>query len=466
MYINLLQRILKKIEPDINQRKKIYQIAKNYVEKTRNFCLEIHEVCDVVLVGSVEKDTMLKNNIDIDILVLFREDVDKIRFKELGLEIGKKVFDDKGYIERYVSHPYLEKNIDDIVVSIIPGYKVIPPEWKSAVDRTYYHIEYVKTKLSKKQNSEVRLLKSFLKNIKIYGAETHINGFSGYLSELLIIKYGTFLNTVKMVSNWKIQTIIDIENLWTGNVNLVKNMFLDSYLIVIDPVDKNRNVAASVNMKTLAKFISVCRAFLNKPSEKFFISKLKNQDIDIDKIFDDDRKFILLYIKHDFVIEDTLYPKIKKLSKKIENKFKSNNFRVIKTGIYLNIEKSYIFFELEQLNLSRNYMHIGPTVFEREHETQFIKKNFNLASSIWITADGKWATIKKRTILNACNILTSIIRDDPIFQKQFKTFMIKSSKIFEMRQILKLVKKDIDLHNFFIDFALGEELWLAYMKTK
>ena len=37
--------ILKKIEPDINQRKKIYQIAKNYVEKTRNFCLEIHEKC-------------------------------------------------------------------------------------------------------------------------------------------------------------------------------------------------------------------------------------------------------------------------------------------------------------------------------------------------------------------------------------------------------------------------------------
>ena len=132
----------------------------------------------------------------------------------------------------------------------------------------------------------------------------------------------------------------------------------------------------------------------------------------------------------------------------------------------MNIEKSYIFFELEQLNLSRNYMHIGPTVFEREHETQFIKKNFNLASSIWITADGKWATIKKRTILNAYSILTSIIEDDPIFQKQFKTFMIKSSEIFEMKQILMLVKKNIDLHNFFIDFALGEELWLAYMKTK
>ena len=93
------------------------------------------------------------------------------------------------------------------------------------------------------------------------------------------------------------------------------------------------------------------------------------------------------------MVGDTLYPKIKKLSKKIENKFKSNSFRVIKTGIYLTIEKSYIFFELEQLNLSRNYMHIGPTVFEREHETQFIKKNFNLASSIWITADGRWATI-------------------------------------------------------------------------
>ena len=44
--------------------------------------------------------------------------------------------------------------------------------------------------------------------------------------------------------------------------------------------------------------------------------------------------------------------------------------------------------------------------------------------------------------------------------------MIKSSKIVEMKQILNLVKKDIDLHNFFIDFALGEELWLAYMKTK
>ena len=44
-----------------------------------------------------------------------------------------------------------------------------------------------------------RFFKEFLKAIGAYGANSAIGGFSGYLVEILCIKYGGFLNLVKDV---------------------------------------------------------------------------------------------------------------------------------------------------------------------------------------------------------------------------------------------------------------------------
>ena len=41
-------------------------------------------------------------------------------------------------------------------------------------------------------------------------------------------------------------------------------------LVIIDPVDKGRNVASAVQPQKLYDFIGAARAFLKKPSESFF----------------------------------------------------------------------------------------------------------------------------------------------------------------------------------------------------
>jgi len=44
-------------------------------------------------------------------------------------------------------------------------------------------------------------LKQFMKGIGVYGSELRRRGFSGYLTELLVINYGSFLGVLKEASS-------------------------------------------------------------------------------------------------------------------------------------------------------------------------------------------------------------------------------------------------------------------------
>ena len=57
-----------------------------------------------------------------------------------------------------------------------------------AADKSPFHTEYVTNKLDEEKRDQVRLLKKFLKSLGIYGAEIAKNGFSGYVTEVLILK--------------------------------------------------------------------------------------------------------------------------------------------------------------------------------------------------------------------------------------------------------------------------------------
>ena len=50
---------------------------------------------------------------------------------------------------------------------------------------------------------EVRILKKFFLHIDVYGAELAKEGFSGYVSEVLISYFGSFEKTLKKISKLK-----------------------------------------------------------------------------------------------------------------------------------------------------------------------------------------------------------------------------------------------------------------------
>ena len=99
-----------------------------------------------------------------------------------------------------------------------------------------------------------------------------MGGFSGYLCELLIIHYGSFTKTLEAFAKYTPRMAIDIENYYAGREKELKLLF-DEPLVVIDPVDKGRNVASAVKPDKIYTLVGAARAFLKTPNEDFFFPK-------------------------------------------------------------------------------------------------------------------------------------------------------------------------------------------------
>src|SRR3990170_1876224 len=198
-----------------------------------------------LLVGSVAKGTHL-SEAEIDLFVAFPRTVPREALEKVGLELGEFL---KEKVRQYAEHPYTRGRWNGFEVEVVPCYRIADASQKmSAVDRTPLHAAYVLEKLKPGQRDQVRLLKAFCEGIGVYGAEAKVQGFSGYLCELLGLKFGTFRGVLEAATGWRgHEVVIALEG-------PPSKPFAEP-LIVVDPVDAGRNVASAVSEETLATFI-------------------------------------------------------------------------------------------------------------------------------------------------------------------------------------------------------------------
>ena len=104
------------------------------------------------------------------------------------------------------------------------------------IDISPLHTVFVKK--HKKLNDEIRLAKQFCRAQDCYGAESYINGFSGYSCELLVIHYGSFKKLARKAAKWKPKVVIDILKKYKGKNPLeeLNPSKTQSPLVIIDPV--------------------------------------------------------------------------------------------------------------------------------------------------------------------------------------------------------------------------------------
>lgn len=399
--------------------------AEEELKKRLNAVLSKYPQLEYRFLGSYARNTWLKGSLEIDVFILFPEDTPMEELERIGLEIGKSVLDE--YELRYAAHPYVHGRVLGVEVDVVPCYKLKSPETiKSAVDRTPFHHDWLKDRIKGKEN-EVRLLKMFLKANEIYGAEYKVRGFSGYLCELLVVFYGSFLDVVRNAVKWTRDTVIDVPN---GKVYRKKG----GTFFVVDPVDPKRNVAANLSLDNLARFVQICREFLKNPSIDFFIPK--EVELDEKRFIEENRVVVVVAFDRPDIVEDNLYPQLEKACKVVFNN--TREFMPMRFG-YTADNKCYLIFEFGVRELSRFYKHMGPLFEDEENVERFLKKN----DKVFIENGRFWAFRERKRVKPWEAVVDVVKKNWRGMGKDVGEKLKEGFEIYVNEEVLKIESKEL-----------------------
>lgn len=361
--------VLSRIKPTAAEREKLQSVAERIISRINDFGKAEGFNINATLVGSSARKTWISGEQDLDIFIMFPPDAQREYLEEKGLYIAREVA--KGaekFEERYAEHPYIHAYFDGFEVDLVPAFNVeSAAEIKSAVDRTPFHNAYVLSKI-KGNEDEVLLLKQFMKGAGVYGSELKTHGFSGYLVELLVINYGSFEKVLEASIQWKAGTLIDIEK--HGNTSH------NDPLIVTDPTDPARNVAAALSLDNMCVFIDRAGEFLEKPDETFFRAHVIEplDDAGFRTILEKrGTSLIAVEFEAPDEVEDVLFPQLHKFEVSLCEMFERFDFCVYNSGVWAS-RRAVVLFELESAVLPNVRKHSGPQVWSGTHALAFKSK--------------------------------------------------------------------------------------------
>ncbi len=392
----IITNITKNVIPTKTVEKSKKSIAEIALELVKKEIVKFPEIVGVEFGGSFAKGTWLSKDADVDIFVRFKKSTSEEKFEKISKKIGFDSLKKFSPYVRYSEHPYVEAKIKDTKINVVPFYDVKVGEWKSAADRSPFHTKYMSKSLTRKMRNEVRILKTFLKSNGIYGAEIAKQGFSGYISEVLVLNFGSFENVIKSIS--KIE-----ENQTIGKTSKK----FDTSLVIIDPIDSNRNLAAAISDENIGKFILVCRAFKENPKLEFF----KNKKSRVSKKHWEN----VLSIKFNFKFRssDIIWGQIKRASSSLSTQLELAGFTVLRSKAYTDEQKeAYLLFFLESMKISEIYAKNGPEFFREGSSKSFITKNLSNAELVWVGNNKKIISLEKRKHVDASKFMTEFLKNN------------------------------------------------------
>ncbi len=406
--MTLKKQVLEQIWPPDEERDK----AEEKFHEIKEYIKEAHGV-KAELMGSLAKGTFISGDKDLDIFVFFPEDISEDELEEKGLHIGKDVFEHFGgdYRVEYAEHPYTKGYLDGFEVEIVPAYSInSPEEMKSSVDRTPLHKKWVNGKLSEEEKKEVVLLKQFLKGTGLYGSTLKQEGFSGYLCELLIAHYKGFRELLKDAVNWDEEEVLDPGGHHQGGLpEKLEDQFRNENLVVIDPVDPERNVASVLSKYKYSKFIYQAFEYLEDPAKEFFFPEDPN--IDIEKIEDEMEargEMLVVEFSRPEVVEDILYPQLRKLMRRVKNLLNKHEFELFDSGFWVDENHIRLVFDFQNFDLPKKIKHMGPQVF---HNRENLKDFRDKYQNVWVEGS-RLTTLVEREYRNAENFLKEFFTGD------------------------------------------------------
>ncbi|WP_338740109.1 CCA tRNA nucleotidyltransferase [Haloplanus salilacus] len=360
----VVARVSDRVTPDEAEREALRSAVDALTDRVREALADLPVDARIVQVGSTARGTWLAADRDIDLFVCFPPDLDRADLEAYGLSVGRTALPDGR--EEYAEHPYVTGKFEGFEVDLVPCYDVDDATAiQSAVDRTPFHDAYLQERLDPTLAGDVRLFKAFLTGIGAYGSDLRTRGFSGYLSELLVLEYGGFEELLRGAADWHPPVRFDPEDHGTES--------FDDPLVVIDPTDPTRNVAAVCAPENVARLQHYARDLVADPRDDLFVPA-DPDPIDADAVRAHlDRRGttpVAVVFETPDIVDDQLYPQLRKSLDGIADELDRRGFVPIRSTT-LAADRAVLFVELAVDELPAVRRHRGPPVHVREHATGF-----------------------------------------------------------------------------------------------
>ena len=439
----LISKALPLCEPTYSQERRIAKVAQEAKAHVDSYVAQLDDVVDVVFGGSFAKGTWLPDHADIDIFVKIKPSVGIEKFEEMGREIGSQALKRYRPNLRYSDHPYVEAFIKKVRVNVVPCYDVDQGKWQSAADRSPFHTQYISSHFDNEKKRHARLLKKFFKSVGVYGAEISREGFSGYVSEVLVLKYCSFENVLRSAADWQERQIIAVRDYDSDFVKA-----FNSPLIIIDPVDNRRNLGTAISPESVAKFMLAARTFLEKPSLEFFREdnkKYRGRD-PIKKLLLPN--VLVVEFSHQKKSPDIIWGQLKRSINAIAKQLELAHFEVLRISCITDERNSAaLAFLLESITLPAYTKKIGPEIFRRKDTASFLsnrKRSRPLA--IWVDREMRIAMVIERRFTDARKFVKLLVLNHRENSGISKDLIVNKLQIYSGsdRKIIKgLAKKAV-----------------------
>ncbi|WP_366515251.1 CCA tRNA nucleotidyltransferase [Methanoculleus sp.] len=405
--------MLKKIRPTPEERTYIRAIGKRLIE-----AVELSGKAKAMMVGSVARDTFVRGDRDLDVFMLFDISLSREELQEQGLALAHRIAEEFGatWREKYAEHPYVNATIDSLDIDLVPCYAVpSATEIKSAVDRTPFHTRYILSHIDGYAD-DVLLFKQFAKAGGVYGSDHMTEGFSGYLCEILTIHYGGFRPLIEAAACWKPGEVIDIEGHGTKR--------FEDPLVVIDPVDPERNVAAALSLSRMFEFVELARGYLAEPSEAFFCrppSPPLTREVFSRLLSARGTHLFALTFATPEHTPDTVVPQLRKSAESIRELLERSGFPANRIDVCMGKERCMLLFELMADTVPAMRRHIGPPVWSRGNAEKFLAKYVReeVFAGPYVE-DGRYVVELPRRFTRAVDLLRSKVLFDVALGKHVR----------------------------------------------
>jgi tRNA nucleotidyltransferase (CCA-adding enzyme) len=262
--------------------------------------------------------------------------------------------------------------------------------------------------------------------------------------------------------------LIDYEGYYKGREEELPKIFKEPF-VVVDPVDKGRNVASAVRRQRLIEFVAASREFLKNPREEFFYPK-QTKPFKKEKLLKEmeNRESTLVFVVFGKVkvVPDVLWGQLYKTQRSLRKMLEQDDFKIMRDSCWSNEKDlNLLLFEVENGRLPKVKKHLGPPISKKAECDNFLKKHLGSTETVsgpHIECD-RWIVEIKRKQNDIVKLLHEKLQDGGRQAGVAELISKTVRRAFEVKvnqQITKLYSSNSQFAAFLSDYLEAKPRWL------